>query len=93
MADKINVTFVHPTTSETMEVEIDENLSSSAAINELIACNFIPDNSHLGGYELLIKDTQQRITGTQTVASGGAKDGGTIRVIPITDGGNKRKEM
>ena len=87
MANKINVTFLHPTNGQDMEVEIDDSLTATAVINELIASNFIPDNSSRGGYKLLIKDTQTEIGGSQTVASGGAHDGSTIRVIGATDAG------
>ena len=86
-AEKINVTFLHPTNGQDMEVEIDDSLTATAVINELIASNFIPDNSSRGGYKLLIKDTQTEIGGSQTVASGGAHDGSTIRVIGATDAG------
>ena len=74
-----------------MEVEIDETLTATSVINELIASNFIPDNSARGGYKLLIKDTQQEIGGSQTVSSGGAKDGSVIRVIGATDAGSEDK--
>ena len=87
MANKINVTFLHPTNGQDMEVEIDDTLTATSVINELMAANFIPDNSARGGYKLLIKDTQTEIGGGQTVASGGAKDGSTIRVIGATDAG------
>lgn len=91
MATKINVTFLHPTNGQDMEVEIDDALTAAAVINELIASNFIPDNSSRGGYNLLIKDTQMEIGGAQTVAFGGAKDGSVIRVIGATDAGNGAK--
>ena len=87
-AEKINVTFLHPTNGQDMEVEIDDSLTATAIINELIASNFIPDNSSRGGYKLLIKDTQTEIGGSQTAASGGAHDGSVIRVIGATDAGN-----
>lgn len=87
MANKINVTFLHPTNGQDMDVEIDDDLTATAIINELIACDFIPDNSRSGGYKLLIKDTQTEIGGSQTVESGGATDGSIIRVIGATDAG------
>jgi len=87
MANKINVTFLHPTNGQDMEVEIEDTLTATAVINELIASNFIPDNSSRGGYKLLIKDTQTEIGGSQTVASGEAHDGSVIRVIGATDAG------
>jgi hypothetical protein len=88
MGKTINVTFLHPTNGQDMEVEIDDSMTASAVINELIACNFIPDNSELGGYRLLIKNSQIEIGGSQTVASGKAKDGGIIRVIATTEAGD-----
>lgn len=87
MASKINVTFMHPTDGNTMEVEIDDSLTATAIINELIAANFIHDNSARGGYRLLIKETNTEIGGSQTVSSGGAVDGSVIRVIGATDAG------
>ena len=48
MGKAINVTFLHPTNGQDMEVAIDDNMTASAVINELLACNFIPDNSELG---------------------------------------------
>lgn len=87
MANRINVTFLHPTNGNPMEVEIDDTLSASAMINELIAANFIPDNTANGGYKLLIKDTNTEIGGSETAASAGAPDGAVIRVIPQTDAG------
>lgn len=87
MADKITVTFMHPTDGNTMEVEVDDSLTATAIINELIAANFIHDNSARGGYRLLIKDSNTEIGGSETLASGGAVDGGTIRVIGATDAG------
>lgn len=93
MAQKIDVTFLHPTNGQDMDVEIDDSLTATAVINELIACNFIPDNSSLGGYKLLIKDTQTEIGGSQTVASGGARDGSLIRVIGATEAGDNKINM
>jgi len=82
-----NVVFLHPTTDSTMEVEIDDSMTADATINELVAANFITNGTENGGYELLIKDTRTRIRGAQTIASGGAKEGGVIRVVPETDAG------
>jgi len=72
IANKINVTFLHPANGQDMEVEIDDSLTATAIVDELIADNFIPDNTSRGGYTLLIKDTQTEIGGSQTAASGGA---------------------
>lgn len=91
-AEKINVTFLHPTNGRDMEVEIDSSLTASDVINELITNNFIPDNSNSGGYKLLIKETQTEIGGSQTVESGGAHDGSVIRIVGATDAGANYEE-
>ena len=83
------MTFLHPANGQDMEVEIDDSLTATAIVNELIAGNFIPDNTSRGGYTLLIKDTQTEIGGSQTVVSGGAQDGAVIRVIGATDAGRR----
>lgn len=91
--ENINATFLYPTNGKDIEVEIDEDLTASAMINELIAANFIPDNASLGGYKLLIKDTQTEIGDSQTAASGGAKDGSVIRIIGATRDGSYITEI
>lgn len=90
MGKTINVTFLHPTNGQDMEVAIDDNMTASAVINELLACNFIPDNSELGGYRLFIKSSKIEIGGSQTIASGKAKDGDFIRIIAATEAGDVR---
>lgn len=40
----INVVFLHPTNGSTLEAEMDVSLTADDIINELIACNFIPDD-------------------------------------------------
>ena len=86
MANKINVKFLHPTDGTDMEVEIDDNLTGPAAINELIASSFVPDNP-AGGYLLYVKGGSE-IKGSKTFAECGAGNGSTIRVVPATDAGN-----
>lgn len=83
----INVVFMHPTTDQVMEVEVDPNMTADGAINELLATDFVPDNSTHGGYMLLIKDTNTVIHGSQTLAEGGVRDAGGIRVVPATNAG------
>jgi len=90
MAKKINVKFLHPTDGTDMEVEIEDNLTAPAAINELIACNFIPDNPS-GGYLLHVKGGNE-IRGNQTFAECGVTEGSTIRVVPVTDAGSFERQ-
>ena len=88
MAKRITVTFLHPTNGQDMEVEIEDTLTATQCITELIASSFIPDNSSRGGYKLLVKGSAQtEIGGNQTVADGGAADGSVIRIIGATDAG------
>ena len=85
MANVINVTFLNPTTDQSMEVQVDDSMTATAVLNELISSGFIPDNAAQGGYSLLVKTTQKQISGSQTLAEGGAVSGSPIRVIPATD--------
>lgn len=78
----ITVSFTHPTTSQVLKVELDPNLTAESIVNELLAINFISDNSPHDGYLLLIKDTGTIIQGSQTLAEGGVRNAGIIRVVP-----------
>lgn len=81
----ITVKFIHPTDSSEVEVEMDENTTAEKAINSLIAENFMADNPQ-GGYTLQVKGGSE-VKGAQTLVSGGAGNGSTIRVIAATDAG------
>jgi hypothetical protein len=87
MSNRINVTFVHPTNGQEIEVELEDTLTATSILNELIDACFIPDNISRGGYTLLIKDSQKEISGLQTVIDGGGKDGSVIRVVFATCSG------
>lgn len=78
---KINVTILHPTNGQNMDVEINDELSVNKIIDELIACNFIDDSMDKSQYSLFIKNSQMEISGKQTLASGGTVDGSVLRVI------------
>jgi len=87
---KINVMFIHPSNGQELEVEIEDSLTASAIVNELIASGFVPDDP--AGYKLYIKTpVQKEISGSTTAASGGAAEGYHIRVIPLTDAGILKK--
>jgi len=78
---KINVTLLHPTNGQDMEVELNNGLTAEDIIEELIACNFIEDSSDKRHYKLFIKNSQTEISGKQTLISGGTIDGSVIRVV------------
>lgn len=78
---KINVTILHPTNGQDMEVELNDRLTVEDIIEELIACNFIADSDEKGQYKLFIKNSQTEISGKQTLVSGGTVDGSVLRVV------------
>lgn len=78
---KINVTILHPTNGQDMEVELNDGLSVEEIIEELVACNFIKDSADKGHYKLFIKNSQTEISGKQTLVSGGTIDGSVLRVV------------
>jgi len=78
---KINVTLLHPTNGQDMEVELNNGLTAEDIIEELIACNFIEDSADKRHYKLFIKNSQIEISGKQTLISGGTIDGSVIRVV------------
>lgn len=78
---KINVTILHPTNGQDMEVELNDGLTVEDIIEELIACNFIDDSPEKVRYKLFIKNSQTEISGKQTLVSGGTIDGAVLRVV------------
>lgn len=74
-----SVTFIHPTTGATLTAQINPELTADEVINALVGENFItaPDTNH--HYALGIKG--EMVEGSQTLASGGLKDGSTVTVI------------
>ena len=87
MDNRITVTFMHPTCAQDTEVELEDSLSASTVIDELVSADFIPDNGWRGGYALYVRDSEKMISGTETLASGGARNGSSIRIlIPTTPG-------
>lgn len=78
--DEYNVTFIHPTTGATLEAEINPNMTADEAISALVAENFIeaPDNTHR--YVLGITGGN-KVEGSQSLASGGLRDGSTVNVV------------
>lgn len=78
--EEYNVTFVHPTTGATLTAQINPNLTADEVINALVAENFIerPDSQH--NYVLGITGGS-KVEGSQSLASGGLRDGSTVNVV------------
>lgn len=75
-----SVTFIHPTTGATLTAQINPELTADEVINALVGENFItaPDTNH--NYALGINGGE-KVEGSQTLASGGLRDGSTVTVI------------
>ena len=61
---------------------MDEYLTATAIIIELITANFVPNDD----YMLFIHNTQVKIGCSQTAASGNAADDSVIRVVEFAPG-------
>lgn len=79
---RIAVTFLHPTNGTSIEVEVSDSMTAEEAVQELIACGFMPDRMNSEQiYALFVKNSQTQIAGSQTLASGGAANGSVLTVI------------
>lgn len=78
---EIDVTFMHPTDGSTIDVRIDDTMTVSEIINELVNVGFIQRIS--SEYDLSIKGGTA-ISDNQTLRNGGTVDKCTIRVVPAT---------
>lgn len=81
--DRITVTFLHPRNANSIEVEVTDSITVEEAVQELAACGFLseqlpPEQT----YTLFIKNSQKSISGSQTLASGGAVNGSVLTVQP-----------
>ena len=79
--DTINVTILHPTNGQSMEVELNNRLSVEEIINELINSNFIVDSVDKSQYKIFIKNSQTEISGKETLISGGTIDGSVLKIV------------
>lgn len=80
--NRIAVTFLHPVNGTSIEVEVPDSMTAEEALQELIACRFLPDRiSPEQIYALFVKNSQTQIAGSQTLASGGAVNGSVLTVI------------
>ena len=75
-----NVKFIHPTTGATMEAAIDPNLTAAEVITALEQENFI-EPAHGDMHYILGVNGGDKVEGSQTLASGGLREGGTINVV------------
>ena len=82
---EIKVNFLHPTDGRIITVDVDDTMTASEAIAELLSANFIP--TYQQGYNLAIKGGAQ-LGQSQSFSEAEVKTGDTIRIIPATDAGN-----
>jgi hypothetical protein len=85
MAD-IEVTFIHPTTNEPLEATIDDGMTPSQIVVDLINEKFIPADPQ--GYAIGVKGGQDRLPNDRPVAQAGITTGSKLLVIPQTDAGS-----
>lgn len=78
--EEYNVTFVHPTTGATLTAQINPNLTADEVINALVAENFIERPDAELNYVLGITGGS-KVEGSQSLASGGLRDGSTVNVV------------
>lgn len=84
----INVKFVHPTDGRVITVTVDNTMTATEAIGELLANNFIVP--HQSGYELAAGGNI--ISGNRTFADARVEDGGVIKILTATEAGGGRSE-
>lgn len=83
MAD-ITVNFIHPTDGKRLTVTIDDTMTASEAIGQLLLNNFI--TSHPDGYQLSVKGGAI-IPNNYTFNQAGVANGIDINIIPATNAG------
>ncbi len=81
---EINVTFIHPTDSRTMTVNLDDSITAQESVAELISAQFITPNHQ--GYGLALKGGSM-IEPAQSFRAADIQDNAAIRVVPATDAG------
>ena len=78
--EEYNVTFVHPSTGATLTAQINPSLTADEVINALVAENFIDPPDSQDNYVLGINGGG-KVEGSQSLSSGGLRDGGTVNVV------------
>lgn len=83
MAD-ITVNFIHPTDGKRVTVTVDDTMTASEAVGQLLANNFIAP--HPDGYQLSVKGGAI-IPNNQSFNQAGVKEGTDVNIIPATNAG------
>lgn len=81
----IDVTFIHPTTGEPLEATIDDGMTPSQLVVDLLHENFIPPDPQ--GYAIGVKGGRDRLPDERPVSEAGVVAGSKLLVIPQTDAG------
>jgi hypothetical protein len=81
----IDVSFVHPEHGRIMAVTLDDSMTVTEAVGELLANSFLP--SHPSGYKL--SKTGNILRGDQTFAEAGITAGSSIHIFPTTEAGGE----
>lgn len=77
-----NVTFIHPTTGEAMEVAINPNLTASQVTDALIAEKFLSRNEFGSGVHFMYAvNGGAKAVGSQTMGEAGIRDGSVINIV------------
>lgn len=82
---EIKVDFLHPTDGRIITVDVDDTMTASEAIAELLSADFIPSNPQ--GYNLAVKGGAQ-LQQSQSFGEAGVKTGNTVRILPAIDAGD-----
>jgi hypothetical protein len=80
----LHVKIVHPTDGRVVDVTVDETMTSSELLNELVEHQFIMASEQ--GYTVAIKGGN-RLVFDEGLREAGVIDGAVLRVIPATDAG------
>lgn len=84
--DEYTVTFVHPTTGATLTAAINPNLTADEVVNALVSENFITPAEPGFHYELGVNGGS-KVGGSQSLASSGLRDGGTVNIAMTGEAG------
>ena len=80
------LTFLHPTNSNYLEVDVDENLKVQAAIDGLINENFLPPATRSNAYGLVNARNQQALHTTKPFRSFDVRHGDSIEIVQAMRG-------
>jgi hypothetical protein len=77
---EINVTFVHPRSSETFIADLTPNITSAQIIRNLIAEKFLESPTKTAGYVLIPKDSKKALAPNDSLEDAGVRDHDTIEI-------------